>query len=221
MMNSPEQTAWKRGVYVALFAFALSLLYVIVRYHIVREVPFAELPLYTGNKAVALVSVILIGISLVLGSLARFFPSLSGAIPLRKPLGLIGFGAAGIHSLMSLALLSPAYYPKFFTEGGGYSFIGESAVLTGVLAFATFSVVAITSLPSVAAKMTPLGWKRAQRFGYLALVFTLVHVATPALQGWFNPGSYAYYLVPISLIASLFIVFVLLVRLVVSTLPRG
>ena len=221
-METPEGAAWKKGCLISTWVFLLSLLYVIVRYHVVRDVSFAELPLYTSNKAVALTSVILIGWSLALGSLARFFPRLFGAsVPLRKPLGLIGFGAAALHSLMSLVLLSPHYYMKFFAADGGFSLMGGATLLFGILAFAVFSLVALTSLPSVAERLTPLGWKRVQRLGDLAFLFTLGHVATPAVQGWFNPGSYAYYLVPVSLIAALFIVLTLLIRLFAKMAPRA
>ena len=220
--NQKESSEWKKGAYLSLGVFMLALLYAVIRYHVLRDIPLSHLPLFTMNKAIALSSIVLIGLSFSLGPLARFFPRFFARhTPLRKPLGLLGFAAAGFHSLLSLTLLSPANYPKLYEEGGRFSLIGETSLLFGALALVVFSIVAVTSIPSVAERLSPAGWKRAQRLGYLALVFTLVHVAVPSVKGWLDAASYTYGFVSISLIAVLFIILVLLLRLLAGAMtPR-
>lgn len=221
-MKGKEDGTWRRGAWVSLAVFLLTLIYAVIRYHVLRDLPLSRLPLFTTNKAVALSSVLLIGSSFALGPLARLAPRAFAAhVPLRKPLGLIGFGAAGLHSLLSVILLSAGNYPRLFGPDGTLSLVGETTLLAGALAFLIFSVVAITSIPSVAEKLSPAGWKRAQRLGLLALALTLVHVALPAFPGWMKASSYAYGFVSISLLASLFIVLVFLLRLFAGVGGRG
>jgi len=47
--------------------------------------------------------------------------------------GLIGFSLASIHALMSLLLISLAYYPKFFLDSGKMNLTGEWTMVFGVL----------------------------------------------------------------------------------------
>ena len=46
--------------------------------------------------------------------------------------GLMGFFMAGVHAFFSLALLSPAYYGKYFDEVGRLNLQGEIAMSVGV-----------------------------------------------------------------------------------------
>lgn len=210
----------KKTVTIFLIVLGLSFLYAIVRYNFVRSVPFDNIPLYISNKAIALSATILIGLSFLLGPLARFWPNqLVPHLPLRKHLGVFGFVLAALHAVMSLILLTPAYYPRFFTEDGRLNFIGETSMLFGVLAFLVFAGITVTSLPPVEKQMDQAQWKFVQRLGYLAYVFVLLHVAVMGFRGWFRPESWQYGLVSISLISALFIIFVLVMRIFVIIFP--
>lgn len=208
-----KSVGWKTTALISIIVFGLCLAYAIVRYNIVRGVSFDNLPLFIANKAIALSATILIGLSFLFGPLTHVWKGLIPHLYLRKHIGVVGFGVAALHTLMSLTLLDKAYYPRFYTEGGKFNLIGESVLLLGILAFLIFGVIVITSLPPIEKHMHPGQWKLVQRLGYLAYFFVLLHVTVMGFTGWFRPESWQYGLVSISLIAALFIIFVLLVRI--------
>ena len=61
--------------------------------------------------------------------------------------GLMGFFLAGIHAFMSLALLNPAYFGKYFAADGRLNLTGEIGMAVGVLALFALMSPAITTLP--------------------------------------------------------------------------
>lgn len=220
-MDKKNQDPWKKAVSFSIFIFALCFAYAAIRYNLVRNTPIDQLPLYINNKAIALSSTILIGISFLLGPLARFLPGVFGKIVyLRKNFGLIGFFLATLHVIMTLVLFNKANYPRYFLENGKLTFNGETALLFGILAVMVFGIVSIASLPSVEERMEEKNWKTIQRLGYLAYIFVLLHVSVMGYKGWSNPESYQYGMASITLISALFIVFVLIMRLLVVTLPK-
>ena len=220
-MNNAKSVGWKNASAIVLIIFAICLVYAYLRYNVVRNVPLDNFPLYIMNKAVALAATILIGLSFILGPLAHFFPALVPHLYLRKHLGVIGFGLAALHAIMSLVLLNPANYPRFYVESGKFNLIGESSMLFGILAFVIFAAISVTSLPPIENHMHPDQWKLVQRFGYLAYIFVLAHVMIMGYQGWFRPESWQYGLASISLISALFVVFVLLMRVLVMVFSNS
>ncbi|MBI2109387.1 MAG: ferric reductase-like transmembrane domain-containing protein [Parcubacteria group bacterium] len=223
-MEEIKQTSpngWKTTVIIFAVVFVISFAYAFVRYNVLRDVPLEQIPLFITNKVLALSSTILIGFSFLLGPLARFWPcTFEQKLYLRKPLGVFGFSIAALHGVISLALLSPAYYPKFFLESGKLNFTGEISALFGTLALFIFSVVSVTSIPAVASQMNPKQWKTIQRLGYLAFSFVLLHVVAMGFRGWLESTSYLYGFVSISLISALFIIAVLALRLIVIIFPK-
>ncbi len=220
-MNQSTTVNWRKTSTIVLTVFLLSLAYAIIRYNIVRSVSFDNLPLFIANKAIALSATILIGLSFLLGPLVRIWPGkLTSSLYLRKHLGVIGFAVASIHALMSLVLLNPANYSKFYLESGKFNLVGESSILFGILSFLIFSAISITSLPPVEKQMHPDQWKLVQRFGYLAYFFVLLHVVIMGYQGWFSPDSWKYGMASISLISALFVLFVLLMRVLVISFSK-
>lgn len=212
---------WKKGAWVSFFIFLLCFAYSFVRYNVVRDVPFSEVPLYVTNKAFALATTILIGLSFLLGPLMRFFPSVvENRLPLRKQFGLYGFGLAAVHAIISLLLFDRAYYPRLFAESGKLTVIGESTMLFGVLAFIIFAIVSVASFPDVAERMQKEQWRTVQRFGYIAYILVLLHAGLMGYRGWFRPDAWQYGFASISLVASAFIVLVLLLRVLVAILPQ-
>lgn len=218
---SGQKGGWKNAFFIFFTILILTLAYAIVRYNIVRNVPVDQIPLYITNKAIALTATLLIGLSFLLGPFTHFWPKkFENQLYLQKYLGVFGFGIAALHAIMSLMIFSPSYYPRYFdTVIGKMTLGGESAVLFGILAFFVFSVITVTSLPSVEEKMHPTQWKFVQRLGYLAFFFVLLHVAVLGYKGWFNPESYTFGLISIGLITALFIIFVLVMRAIVAVFP--
>ena len=197
------------SIFLIIFAYA------IIRYNVFKGVAIQYIPLYIFNKAAALAAVVLIGISYLFG---RF--SLFGAKTpeqkhyFAKRFGLAGFGLAAVHGMISLILFNPAYYPKFFEATGKLNLTGELSMLFGILAFAVFAIVAITSLPDVHKSLGQKAWLSMQKEGYLALVLVLLHVLVMGFSGWLTPKDWPGGLLPISLIAFIVLVFVLLAKLV-------
>src|SRR3989344_6881495 len=165
-----KESISKRTVIFSLFILIVSITYGIIRYNILKGTPWIHLPLFINNKAISLSAVVFIAISSLLGPLARFWPRTF--VPLlhtRSYFGLIGFGLAAVHIIISMLLFTPAYYPKFFGADGKLNFMGELSMLFGVLAFFIFLIVAITSIPSIESVMQPKSWQTVQRLGYMAL----------------------------------------------------
>jgi len=213
-MDGNRSTGWKKTIWIGIVVFVISFLYAFVRYNIVREVSLEQLPLYITNKAVAMAATIVIGLSFVLGPLAGFFPSrFSKWTYIRKPLGLLGFGLAFIHAIMSLILFNPANYSRFYSESGKLTGLIESSMLFGILAFFIFGIMTIIAIPSIEEKLDKGQWKTILRLGYLAYIFVLLHVALMGYRGWFNPDAWQYGLASITLITAFFIILVLLLRL--------
>lgn len=212
---------WKKTSKISLIIFVVVMTYAVIRYNIYKGTSIESIPLFILNKAISLSSVVLIGLSFLLGSLARFWSNLFvSRLYLRKPLGILGFALAAIHTLISLLLFNPAYYPKFFTGTGQLNLTGELSMLFGVLALAIFSTVALISIPQVADSMDAKQWLFVQRTGYLAFILVGLHVGVMGFEGWLKPTTWPGGLLPISLIAFTMILFVLLARLIVAIFPK-
>lgn len=208
----------------ALIAVAASFAYAIVRYHLYKGVPWSELPLYISNKALALSAIVLIALSYIVSSLAKFWPNTFGDTFLaRKFFGLTGFGLAALHSALSLVNLivsGRAKYPAYFDAAGAVTEKGWFAIGFGAVSFLLFSAVASTSLPFIGKNLSKERWHTIQRLGYLGLIFALLHVGVMGLAGWQAPETWPGGLLPISLIAALTIVVALVLRIVVVTLRK-
>ncbi|MBI4017656.1 MAG: ferric reductase-like transmembrane domain-containing protein [Candidatus Aenigmarchaeota archaeon] len=213
----PERYAVGWAIVVTL----ASLIYAIVRYNIFGNVPLEYIPLYVSSKGISVASVALIGMSLILGPLARFWPRVFATkFYLRKYFGLLGFGLAALHSLISLMIFSPAYYPRFFEEGGKLTAAGELSMMFGVIALFIFSIVAITSLPSVEKTMGRKRWLDVQRAGYMAFALVGLHVFAMGYKGWTQMAAWPGGLPPITLLAFVIVAFVILMRLLAIVFPR-
>lgn len=219
--HEERKSGWKW----ALLAFAIVLMitfsYSVVRYNIFKGVPADQIPLFIFNKAISLTAVVLIGLSFFIGPMARLWTKkFAPFLYMRKYLGVLGFAVAAMHSVISLLLFSPSYYPKFFAETGKLTMTGELSMLFGVLAIFIFSGVAVTSMPSVEKQLHPKQWKFVQRLGYLAFIFTLLHVWAMGWEGWINPSGWPAGLLPISLLAAMVIIAVLIARSLAIIFPK-
>lgn len=118
-----------------IVVFGGSLAYAVVRYHFAGDVAWQHFPLFILNKATSLAAVIFVACSYLIGKIIRWHDH-DG--PLRlvviKFCGLTGFFLAAVHAFFSLALLSPAYYGKYFDGDGRLNLEGEIAISVGVLA---------------------------------------------------------------------------------------
>ena len=176
--------------------------YAIVRYHVFSGIDWSHFPLFIANKGISLAAVFFIATSYLIGKTLRAYEGdFKKQLILIKFCGLIGFSLASIHALMSLLLVSPAYYPKFFLESGKMNLTGESTMVFGVLSLWCLAITAITSLPFMYDAVGAERWQRGQRMGYLSLVLAAGHVLVMGFAGWLMPGSWQAGLPPVSLVA--------------------
>ena len=193
--------------------FGASLIYAIIRYHFAGDVAWRHFPLFILNKATSLAAVIFVACSYLIGKIIRWHDDNKALrLVVIKFCGLMGFFMAGVHAFFSFALLSPAYYGKYYDAGGRLNLQGELALSVGVIALFLLLAPAITTLPMMPKAIGGMRWKRNQRMGYAALFFVVVHLVVLGVKGWMAPGSWQAGLPPISLIA----VVVALVPLIVK-----
>ncbi len=206
----------------SILVIALALLYAVVRYNVLKGVAWEHFPLYIFNKGIALSSVMLIALSYSIGPLSRFQPrTFSSMLSLRKYFGLLGFGLASMHAFMSLLIFNQSYFPKFFEQSGQLNLTGELSMLFGVVALFIFSIVAISSLPSVEKSLEPKHWLTIQRLGYSAFALVMLHVFVMGSEGWLKPSGWPGGLLPISLVAFIIIALTLLLRIAIILFSKN
>ncbi|MEX0931044.1 MAG: ferric reductase-like transmembrane domain-containing protein [Candidatus Paceibacterota bacterium] len=193
--------------------------------------PLEDVAFKLSFAGLAVAGTALLALSFLLGPLARFWPNtFVKHLPLRKEYGIVGYFIIVAHVVWGLATLTPARYPKFFSDGS-LEATTILLLLFGGVAFVLFSVVAFTSIPKIAKRMSPKTWKNTQRIGYLALFLALIHFSVVKYKGWLNVDGWPYVpdsipllslvpLPPLSLILFLFIVFVFVMRVMVMSFPR-
>ncbi len=115
--------------------------------------------------------------------------------------GLMGFFLAGIHAFLSVCLLTPAYFAKYFDAAGRLNLQGELGMTVGVFGLFFLMSPAITTLPMMPKALGGQRWKRTQRLGYLALLLVGAHLVILGLKGWLAPRGWTAGLPPISLLA--------------------
>lgn len=183
-----DQRASERSSDYRLIAstLALSTLYATARYNVFKGVPWADWPDYICNKVLALSGLILI-------SLAVFRLASRNTRPIRR-LMAAGSAFALTHTLVSLGLLRPAYFDRFFA--------GEKLSLAGG-----------TSLMMAAVAMALLHWGKGRRgsstpassggpLGAIAFLSGL-HAALPSMAAWLDPAAWPGGMPPITLISFL------------------
>lgn len=164
----------------------ITTLYAVVRYVGFGGVAPTHVPVYLLNKSIAMASVLFLccaAFSYLRGHAegVRFWGKASG------------YGVV-IHVLLSLAILTPAYLPKFFA-GERMSLSGELSILFGVLsAFGLWFVHRPGS---------PLRRPRLARIACYLLV--AAHLVAMGFINWSQPAKWHGYLPPISLVSFVFI----------------
>ena len=175
--KGPKDTLLVTGVAAA------SLGYATLRYNVFKNVPWADWPSYTLNKAIAVAALLLIVLSV-----ARF--GLRG-----RSTGTLMVWAGGLaltHSLLSFALLEPAYYPRLFV-GTKLTLLAGLSIMLGAALMAVMEVGARRSSR----------WTRPVLHGALAVTAFAIglHAALPAVSTWLTPGTWPGGLPPLTLIS--------------------
>lgn len=210
----PSQTLATRLV-AGIFFVALA--YATLRYVVFADYETHRLFLQVLNKAVSLTAVFSLCLAYAVSPLAHLQPrKFSRWAPLRTTLGLWGLGLAAWHVLASLVLMNPHYFPKLFEAGGMFNATGESSLMLGCLAFVCLLVPAASSLPGIEVRIGHRQWERFQKFGLWSTYLAGLHVAVMGFPGWFTPAGWPGGLPPITLLATLPVAGLALLRLTLS-----
>ena len=203
-----EKARWFLGIW------GVAIVYAIARYNVLGGVEWIHLPSYVVNKSFAVGAIAFIACSYLTGKWIKAHPNDPKARrALAKFLGLSGFYLAGLHIILSLVLLSPGNYAKFFLEDGTkLNLTGEITFLFGVLAISFLMFPAITTLPLMCEALGGERWQRAQRMGYWAIAMVAGHTLTMGYKGWLDPGAWHGGLPPITLWGFLLAVSALLAK---------
>jgi len=192
----PTTAKW----FAATFGFSIA--YAIIRYHFAGDVAWRHFPLFILNKATSLAAVLLVASSYMVGKVIRWHDHDKALrLVVIKFCGLMGFFLAAAHAFFSLCLLSPAYYGKYFEDGGRLNLQGEIALSVGVVALLFLLAPAVTTLPMMPRAIGGKRWKRSQRAGYIALALAVVHLVALGYKGWLEPKGWHAGIPPISLVA--------------------
>jgi len=169
-----------RLVGVLLFAFA----YTLVRYAVFGGVSPVHIPVYLLNKTISMAAVIFLAFAAMAhysskGERAKFW-------------GSACWHCTCLHVLLSLAILRPDYFPKFF-GAEKMNLIGETTILFGVVALYGFW------------RLGGNGLSFDHRRGLLLISTFLIggHVTAMGFQGWIDVASWHGGLPPISLLSLL------------------
>lgn len=161
-------------------------LYTIIRYVVCGPVSLIHVPVYLLNKSVSMASVVLFFLSAL--------QYRKGRLEDAKFLGMASFHCAGVHILLSLSILSAAYYPKFF-GADKMNLSGEAMLLFGILAAYCYLFVC----------KIRKGFFSEKAFRFLVGLFLSGHLVAMGWSGWLTPAKWHGGLPPISLVSFAFV----------------
>ncbi len=180
----------------------LSIGYAVMRYQIFGIVPWKDLPIFVLNKGISLASLLLLTINFSMKPLKNLGVRISESrLDTKKSIGLIGFLYAFIHILMSITILNPKYYDKFFMDDGSLSINGGLSILGGILSFILLWVYNINFKPILIKDKRIISIISSKTFIIYAMLFMSVHLFFMGYSGWTSTVNWPGGMPPISLIS--------------------
>ncbi len=220
--SQPKVSVNGEGIrqYVIALIVTLVTVWLVYRYAVVR---YGVEGLSTLNKSLATSTLFLLGIVLLLGPLSRLFTVFDHAFKYRKELGVLTFFTGATHVYLSMFPLARRGPWGFYTSQPFSAYAG----LAGLI------IMFILFLLSNAAIERALGyklWWKLQYWGartaFLAISFHMIVLKYSGWGKWFadrgagSPQGVAS-LPPLAILATVFVVFVLLVRVSELFGPRA
>jgi len=155
-----------------LLTLGLAVLaYAVLRYHLVKSVPWEHFPLYTTNKVFAVV-----GLAGLVGS------RLAAGRERRQRYGFAGLWCTTVHVLMSLLLMTPNYFGKFYSKSGQFTWQTELSMTAGVLGVGFLLWLLIATLKTETQKQSSL----VPCLARWTLLTTALHLVFMGGAGWLN-----------------------------------
>lgn len=176
-----------RSLLLPFFLTAGCFVYALVRYVGFRGDSPEQIPLYVCNKALALSGVIFLAWS-------RCHPRREK----RRSMGWTALALLGLHVLLSMMVLHPAYFPNLYHSGGLMTWQAEASLSTGAIAA---MLLGWSYTLSLSGHSTP-GRNLRPFLGRVLLFTTLLHVGFMGYAGWLEPETWPGSLPPITLLSA-------------------
>jgi hypothetical protein len=200
---------------VILGILVTAMAYAVLRYNIVGDVPWNDLPLYIVNKGLSLGGMILLTLNFTLGPAKQLgIPIPQTWLDTRKALGMAGFLVILVHVLMSFMLFSPAIYQNFFEADGTLTGPAGISVLAGILSFVFLWAMNLSFQTYLREDTVFIAFITSRKFLVWALALSGLHFFFMGYSGWLNPSGWQGGLPPISLIAFIFFIVGYLLNLI-------
>jgi predicted dinucleotide-binding enzyme/DMSO/TMAO reductase YedYZ heme-binding membrane subunit len=204
---------WQGAAKVTGIMFAIWLIYGMARYLYLKKDPYTwdRAPSNITNKAFACTALTLLAITYLPGCIAgfvqlyngtkhkRFSPFLNDWLKMRKQLGVFALGFALLHLIISITLMSPAYFkPWYITDtavlgsfgdkvplASRMNYLGEIVLLCGVVSFVLMALLGLTSIQAVGDQLNWREWSFIHSYlGYTCLFAAACHVTVVAVPDW-------------------------------------
>lgn len=172
------------SVLLPITVVVFCVVYAIARYIVFGDVAIEQLPAFVANKGLSFSSAALLFLSAMMLFRSKAEPDSSSRV-LSLQFGRWAWHCVLLHVVLSLALLSPAYYGKFF-EQGLLNLKGELIILFGVLAVYCFY------------RLQSLGENLLLKVLCSALL--TAHLL-PMWGKWFSPQAWYGFMPPISMLS--------------------
>lgn len=222
---------WCHAAYVLLFIFAISETYAILRYNVFKGYEWFHLPIQVTNKGVCWTAINGFALTQIPGVLARLSHVIYGntlrnkstlllwGLKIRKQLGILSLWLLFVHTMMSLLIFNEKYYGKFFIDPSAgtskLNSVGETSFLFAILGTGLYTVMGISSLPSVGSQMTHKQWQLIYGpVAWSALLFGTVHVLIMGVKGWDDQDTWPGNMPPITMTSVLLPLLALFLKLV-------
>lgn len=203
--------------FIALILFVLLGSYLYVRRGYMFDAPASAGLLYVPNKVIASAGLVMLALVFLIGPIARYFDRFDHWLNYRKEIGIVGGFLAIAHGI-----ISAWFVPAKFSVEGLFSPERFDTAIAGLAGALLLSALIVISLKSLIEKIGGSRWWFLQRWGLrLVIFFSLYHVIVMKWHGWttwFQQGAkqtpelLSPWMTPASILVTLFIVWVVLVR---------
>jgi len=119
---------------------------------------------------------------------------------------MLGFGSFVliiIHVFLSLSILQPEYFSKFYGADGKLNLIGELSMLFGGLGLAMMWMVNRFFSLSGTINQKPESRQQFKKLINLAIIAGFMHTLIMGINSWLTPSAWYGYLPPITLLVAL------------------
>ena len=202
-MNKSNEKNAAAAIIATTMSVAIG--YAILRYHVLGDVPWKDLPFFILNKGLSFGAIMLVALNFALGPAKNLgLPVSSAWLNARKALGMSGFLFILMHVLISFMLFSPAIFGKFFEPDGSLTGVAGISMLAGVMGFVVLWGYNLSFQTYLREDKAFIGFITSRKFLIWALLLGGIHLIFMGYSGWSEPAGWSGGLPPISLLAFLF-----------------